>query len=454
LRLLLEKWPFFLLTAAFCVVTLWSQNGTGAVQSESNFPFAARIEDAVISYAEYLWQTVWPLNLAVFYPANGTEFQLLPKAVAMAVGLAVVSWAVWQARRAHPYLLVGWLWFLGTLVPVIGLVKVGAAVRADRYTYIPLIGIFVATAFGARAFIRRVRLKAPWPAVVACGVLGACCVLTERQLGYWQDSVTLFSHALAVTRENDIAHSNLGVALDKRGLRKEALVQYQAAARVAPTSSNAHNNLGNWYYESGDTKRAMAEYREALRLSPGSADARINLGNADASLGRYNEALTNYIDARRLNPRDPTTPYLVGRTLLQEGRSMDAMPFFRQSLRMDPNNPRVLAFLAQVLASDEDPKVRDGYAAYLMAQKASHLAGGSNPVMLDALGMAYAELGRFADAQSAARDALRLARRFDTNDVAILSSHLKLYENHQAVRQSFAGKPASQPGGIIRPGAD
>ena len=205
-------------------------------------------------------------KLAVLYPLP--HHLLRTQFFAATVFLIVVSCWVWQTRHTRPYLLVGWLWFLGTLVPVIGLVQVGGAALADRYTYLPSIGLFLAVAFGFRELAARFQLPKSAVAAAAVFILGGCLLATEHQLRFWRDSEALFRHALAVTRNNDIAHVNLGVALEQQGRYAEALAEYREAAKLAPGRYQTHNNLGNLLDKMGRPDEALAEYREAVRLKP------------------------------------------------------------------------------------------------------------------------------------------------------------------------------------------
>jgi Tfp pilus assembly protein PilF len=443
--LVLEKIPFFALAAASCVITFLAQHGGGAVASLEKVPLHYRLENVPVAYAGYLLKMIWPARLAIFYPLNAVsrlEF------AAAAAAMVVISGLVWRARRSCPYWLVGWLWFLGTLVPVIGLVQVGGAALADRYTYFPSIGIFLAVALGVRDGAERFQISKPIVGAVAGLALAACLVLTHRQLNFWQDDITLFRHAIAVTKNNDTAHLNLGFALEKAGLKNEALAEYRAALKLDPDRAETHNNLANLLDDTSHPDEALAEYQEALRINPNHVASHNNYGTLLVELGRFDEAMQQYADAARLDPADWHPPYLTGKALLKAGRDPEAISYFRQAVRLDPNNPHVLTYLAQVLASDENPQVRDGRAAYSLASKANDLTGGVQPAMLDALAMAYAELGRFSDAQQAAQDAVKLATTYDmTNDTAVIGQRLLLYQNSQPFRQSFlfTNPPANEP---------
>jgi len=438
-QLIMEKWPFFLLTAASCVMTFsaQSQRGDNAVISLANVSLSYRLCNALMSYGRYLLKVIWPTDLAVFYPMSDRVVQVRVLALVSAMILVALSWIVWRTRRSCPYVLVGWLWYLGALVPVIGLVQVGGAALADRYSYIPSIGLFIAAAFGLRDLVYRDRFF-KIPAAAAAGlILAGCVALTENQLRYWRDSLTLFGHAVAVTRYNDIAQINLGVALEQEGKGDEALAEYRKAERLAPTRFQVHNNLGNLLDSMGKPGEALAEYREAVRLKPDLPLLHDGLGIVLTELGRFSEAMNEFTNAARLDPTYPWPHFEMGKTLLKQGRDSEALGQFHEALRIDSDNFRILAYTAHVLAADENPEIRDGNAALLLAAKANALTGGAQPFVLDAVGMACAETGDFNDAQDVAQKALDLARARKLKNLDGLQQRLQLYKNHQPWRESF-----------------
>ena len=351
-RLVLEKWPFFLLAAASCVVTflVQSQRSGDAVASLELVPLHYRFCNALVSYGLYLLKMVWPVGLAVFYPLPEHLTWLLMAATASAVVLAIISSFVWRAGRAHAYLPVGWLWFLGTLVPVIGLVQVGSAALADRYTYFPLIGVFIAVTFGICDLADRFQLPKKAIATAAALILATCLILTENQLRYWHDSETLFAHALAVTKNNHVAHVNLGVALEQKGELNEALAEYRAAEQLAPELYHIHNNLGNLLDNLGHPNKALIEYRWAVLLNPSLPSLHNGEGMILAELGRFDEALRQFKEATRLDPTYPWGHFETGKMRLKQGRDAEAIDEFRAALRIDPNNFQILAYTAYVLA--------------------------------------------------------------------------------------------------------
>ncbi len=447
-NLILEKIPFFALSAASCVITFLFQHHGGAVVSLKIVPLDFRLENVPVAYTEYLLKMIWPAQLAVFYPLHPLSQVEVAASVAV---VAVISWLAWSLRRSCPYWLVGWLWFLGTLVPVIGLVQVGSAEIADRYTYFPAIGIFLATALFVRDGVERLQISKPIVGVIAGLVMAACLALTHRQLNFWQDDITLFRHAIAVTmatKDNDTAHVNLGFALEKAGRKTEALDEYRAALNLDSSRAETHNDYANLLDDTGHPDKALAEFQEALRINPNHVASHNNYGTLLVELGRFDEAMKQYADAARLDPSDWHPPYLTGKVLLKQGRDAEAIPYFRKAVQMDPNNPHVLTYLAQVLASDEKSEVRDGNAALAMAARANDLTGGIQPAMLDALAMAYAETGQFKEAQQAAADAVKLATAYGmTNDLPLIQERLQLYQNNQPFRQSFlfTNTPVSAP---------
>jgi len=438
-RLALEKWPFFLLAAASCVVTflVQSQRSGAAVASLELVPLHYRFCNALASYGLYLLKTVWPVRLAVFYPLPEHLTWLLMAATASAIVLVIISGVVWRAGRAHAYLPVGWLWFLGTLVPVIGLVQVGSAALADRYTYFPLIGVFIAVTFGLCDLAGRFQFPPKAIATAAALILATCLMLTENQLRYWRDSETLFAHALAVTQNNFVAHANLGVALEQKDKLNEALAEYRAAEQLAPELYHVHNNLGNLLDNWGHPKEALIEYRWAVLLNPGLPSLHNGAGMVLVELKRYDEALRQFEEASRLDPAFPWAHFAIGKMRLKQGRDAEAIDEFRAALRIDPDNFQILAYTARVLAADENPQIRDGRTALVLAVKAKVLTGEAQPYVLAVLGMACAETGDFTNALEVTQRALDLARAAQMKKLEPLQQQLQLYKNHQPWRESF-----------------
>jgi protein O-mannosyl-transferase len=439
-RLLIEKIPFFLLVVVSCIMTFLAQRNM-AVASLELVPISFRLENVPVAYVAYLSKLFWPSNLAVIYPMP-SNFQLPPIKVALTVFVLIfVSVAIWLNRKRAPYLPVGWLWFLGALVPVIGLVQVGAQAFADRYTYFPAIGLFLMVAYGARDLACRYQISKVVVAVLGILILTACVARTNDQLRYWQDSEVLFRHALAVTKDNYIAHINLGVALELEGKYDEAIAENRAAEALAPNRYQIHNNLGNSFDHQGKPVEALAEYREAIRLNPRLPELHNNLGITLNELDRYDEALVEFTNAAQLNPAYPWAHFEMAMALLKQGRNAEAAAELHEALVRDPEDLHILTVSAHVLASIPDPQVRDGKTALALATKANELTEGSQVTVLNALGMAQAENGDFTNAIVVTQMALDLADAAHSEKLSTLQNQLhqelELYRNHQPWRESF-----------------
>ena len=370
-RLVLEKFPLFALSAASAVITMLAQQTGGAVRSTTEFSFGVRLANATYAYAMYLWKMIWPTHLAPLYPHPGGSLSAWQVLLA-AIILAIITALVWKFRSGR-YLLVGWFFFLGTLVPVIGLVQVGEAAMADRYAYIPLIGIFVMAAFGLSDLAER----KGWgllPAIpVAAVALIALSFATHRQIGYWQSNEELWSHALAVTSNNFVAEDNLGGALILEGREEEAHAHFEAAARINPKDPMSHSNLGTYYethnqmrdavkeYEAavdmtsdpgmlaatyanlgvayrglGDDERAQASYKQALKYNPNQFNAWLGLGLLAQRQGKFVEAITNLSRSVEIQPT--ARGYLaLGNALQQSGRTLEALTAYEQATKIAPS---------------------------------------------------------------------------------------------------------------------
>jgi tetratricopeptide (TPR) repeat protein len=438
LRLVLEKWPFFLLTIISCVVTFLVQRHGEAVMTFQQLPLPLRVGNALIAYERYLGKTFWPSGLAILYPLPN-HLSWIRAMAATAIGLlGGISWLIWRIHRPCPYLLVGWLWFLGTLVPVIGLVQVGSAAMADRYTYFPLVGVFIAVTFGVCDLASRFQFPKAVIAAAAALTLALCLILTENQLRYWHDSESLFAHTLAVTTEdNHNAQINYGVALEQKGRLTEALVQYRELARMAPDNVEACYNTGNLLDKMGRPEEALPELLKAVQLKPKLPSLHDTLGAVLVELGRFDEAVNQFTEAERLDPAYPAAHFDMGKGLLKQGRDSGAIDEFQTALRLDPDNFQILAYTAHVLAAHENPQIRNGKTALVLAARANALTGSAQPFVLDALGMACAETGDFTNALEVTQRAFDLATAAKMKKLEPLQQRLQLYRNHQPWRESF-----------------
>jgi tetratricopeptide (TPR) repeat protein len=477
--LFVEKLPLFALAAGASLMTLFAQQGV--VNAVEQQPFLHRLANALLAYVIYLRQTFWPADLAVFYPYQPGEASLW-LAVSAALLLGTLSVACLGAARRWPYLAVGWLWFLGMLVPVIGLVQVGTHAHADRYTYLPLVGLFLLLSWGGADLLARCRCPKEIAATIAVLLLGACTLCTWRQVGFWHDSATLWRHALAVTANNYLAHDNLGAFLWKRGERDEAFAQYTEAVHINPNFADAHYNLSVALAARGQVDQAIEEVREAVRLKPRHAPAHHNLGAA--LLGRgvaLDEAAEHFAAAVAIDPAYASAYHNLGivrwqQGLLEEataffrraselrpdvpryhcslafalaelGRQEEALAHYQRALRQDPGWPEAFSRAAWMLATHPDAKARNGASALLLARQVCGAPGCRRPQTLDVLAVALAENGRFEEAAQTVQEAIGLARAEGQLDfVAELEQRLRLYEARQPFRQerdAGMGRPNS-----------
>jgi tetratricopeptide (TPR) repeat protein len=330
--LVAEKLPLFLLAALSSGVTFVVQKQGGAVSG--SIPFPDRVANALVSYCRYLGKLFWPADLAALYP--GVNHWPMAVVAAGAVLLAVLSVVATALRRSHPFVLVGWLWFLGTLVPVIGLVQVGQQSMADRYSYLPSIGILLVLVWGAHELSCGWRHQRVAAIAIAVSTGLVCAGLTRQQLGYWKDSETLFRRTLGVTENNYIAHTSLGAALDAKGQNDEAFSQYQEAIRLKPDYALAHNNLGTALVKKGQADEAINQFREALRLKPDSAETYYNLGTTLAERGQSNEAISQFQAAIRLKPDYADAHYYLGNELAKQGQVAEAIRQYKAAIRWNP----------------------------------------------------------------------------------------------------------------------
>ncbi len=333
-RLVWEKIPFFALSATTVVATLLATKAGGTLRSLEVFPLKIRIANALVSYISYMIKMIWPFRLAVYYP-HPEAFPIWQIGGAGLL-LLVVSVILVRAAGKRPYLVVGWLWYLVALLPVIGLVQAGSQAMADRYTYIPLVGLFVLIAWAVPSLMEGWRYQRVVLAISTTILLLGLTVATMLQVRYWQNSITLFQHALKVTSGNHFAHNNLGVALAQDGRLDEAIYHYFQALRIKPGTADVHNNLGNALAAQGSVDRAVDHYYQALEIDSNNAKAYNNLGNLLANQGKAEEAINHYKEALRLEPDYVEAHYNLGTALAEQGRTEEAIGHLTAALRLMP----------------------------------------------------------------------------------------------------------------------
>lgn len=332
-RAVVEKLPLLALAGVSAVVTYLVQRAGGAVEAGNVFSWSARLANAVVSYVVYLRQVFWPVGLAVFYPHPGDGLSA-DAALGTLAFLALVTVALARGWRARPELVVGWLWFLGTLVPVIGLVQVGQQARADRYTYLPLVGVAIVVAWGLCGPLARI--GRPAPAIAGGAALAALALLAAVQVRVWRDSVTLFEHALRVTGENAVARLNLGIALLDRGRLAEAEVHLSDAVRLHPGSAEGRGALAEVRARQGRAQDARAEFTAALRLDPGLSRVHNGYGRFLAEQGEPGQAMVHLREAVALDPAYAEPYNNLGAIRLAQGAAAEAIEYFRKAVALEP----------------------------------------------------------------------------------------------------------------------
>ncbi|MGP8198118.1 MAG: tetratricopeptide repeat protein [Limisphaerales bacterium] len=392
LGLVLEKLPLLALSAASCVVTLLAQHK--AIQLSEAFSLPLRLANAMTACMVYLGQMVWPSGLAVLYPYPHSGLPAWKVALAgmLLAGLSALAWA---QRRRQPWMLVGWLWYLLMLLPVAGLIQVGNQAYADRYTYLPQIGLYIALTWLAGALAAKRQGARVALAFFMSALLAALMICAWKQTAYWKDSETLWRHTLACTTDNYTARFSLANALSRQadGM-DEAISQYQQALQIKPDFPEAHLNLGNALFKEGRTDEAISQYQLALQFQPDSADTHVDLGNALVQQNKLDEAISQY----------------------------------QRALQIDPTHPGGLNNLAWLMAASPQASLRNGSKAVELARKASAATGGNDPFVLHTLAAALAEAGRFSEAVETAQRALQLAGAQSNSELAAqLQLETKLY---------------------------
>src|SRR6266550_6201801 len=444
-RLLLEKIPLLVLSAGACVITfLLQKRATGAIPP---LPFFWRVQNAVASYMIYIWDTLWPTRLAVFYPHPNNTLAIWEVVLAIGFLLAITAAAI-VFRSKRPYLFTGWFWYLVMLVPVIGLVQVGEQGHADRYTYLPHIGLFLLVVWLAADVIgvRRSRLQFAVAAAVALAIIAALGWRAFIQTSNWRNSETLWTHALAVTPDNDVAHNNLGYLCAHRGELDKAISHFESAARIRSAKRDAHYDLGSAFVQmnladdlarKGRSDEAMVHYEEAIRLQPNYADAYYNRGSVLFAKGRTDEAIADWEKTLQIQPDDADAHTGLGNALLRKGSLHEAIAQYEKALALAPEDPHSRNNVAWVLATASDASIRDGARAVGFAQEAVQLSGGREPRFLRTLAAAYAESSRFSEALAVAQQAVMIATMQEKTDVKNrLEKDLVLYRGRLPLREN------------------
>jgi tetratricopeptide (TPR) repeat protein len=413
-KVVLEKIPFFVLSAISAALTMFFQKG--AATANAGIALMPRIENAITSYLRYLGKFFWPTKLSILYPHPATAYAAAERwagwQIVLGVLVLLVISVVCVARlRRRPYLAVGWFWYVGMMVPVIGLVQVGEQAMADRYTYLPLIGLTIALVWWIADLLQGRKSSKVGLAVATGAAVLSCVVLTHRQLSYWQNTVTLFQHAVHVNAQNPPAEFSLGVGLERQGRIEEAMIHYRRALELNPADDQSHYNVGQLLRKQGQWQEAAAEYEAVLHSNPNHVEALLNLAGV--------------------------LPHL--------GRAAEATALYEAALRISPESIEGLNNLAWLLAANASAELRNGARAVELAERACQLTRFNQAALVGTLAAAYAEAGRFSDAVAMAEKACALATQ--EGKQALLEKNGELLELYRA------GKPYhdnAEPDGVKR----
>ena len=439
--LILEKTPLFVLSAISSVITFMIQIRSS--ESLAQLPLAWRVENALVTYVTYIGQMFWPVDLAVFYPHPDDRLAFWQIALA-AILLVAVTWSFLGIRKRHPYLIVGWLWYVIMLAPVIGIIEVGLQGHADRYTYLPQVGLYIAITWLAADI--SVSNPAQKRILGTVGVISvtALTVCSWKQTTYWKNSESLWTHTLAVTKDNDVALTNLGNYFMQQGRLDDAVASLQRALDVRSASENQHYSLslaiihatmGEALARIGRLDDALDHLRQAVELRPDFPDAHYNLGAVIFRKGDLDGAIAEWQSALALHPNDPGTNTGLANAFVQKGLFREAVPHYKIALKADPDSPLALNNLAWVMSAGPDDSVRNGTAAVELALRLNQVTNRSNPGFIRTLAAAYAEAGQFDKAAETAQTASNLAESQGQPELARkIDEETNLYRDHRPFR--------------------
>ncbi len=396
-----EKIPFFVLSLGSSVVTYMVQRQGGSMASSDALAFSDRAANALTSYGTYIWKSLVPTDLAIFYPYPDAGVPMRELVLAVVV-LAVLTIIVWRERVRAPYLIVGWLWFLGTLVPVIGLVQVGLQAMADRYMYLPIIGLSIMAAWGVPALVRQVKIYPQIPGAAFTLIVVGMILGTRAQVPYWRDSSTLFEHAVEVTSGNHLALNNLGAALADSGNHEGAVRRIREALRLRPDEILIHKNLARSLAALGEFPEALEQYTWILTHDPSDPVLQARAADILADLGKTNEAVGHYLEAIRLDPADAFSHCRLGELYAQEGKFEEARNECGIALKLKQTNSKAHDVLG--IIAGKQGKLDEAVKEFLEAIRCDS----SNADAYNDFGILYNRMGNGDEAMRMYESAVRV----------------------------------------------
>jgi len=453
-RLVIEKIPLLGLSLVSSIVTLSLQLHSPALVGQ--LPFAWRVQNAVVSAVCYILQTFWPVNLAVFYPHPDDRLSVWQVVLAAAF-LIAVTWTAFAARKTRPYLVVGWLWYLIMLLPVIGIIEVGLQGHADRYTYLPTVGLYIGPTWFIVDLSTSLSHRRKILTATAALVVIVLSFDAWKQTTYWRNSETLWVHALAVTSENEVANTNLGMVLSDRGQFDDGLSHLRTALAIRSRSHHRYydlrvaiilDDIGEVLFRKGQLDEAISYFRQSLELKPEYPYSRYNLGTTLFRKGDVDGAIAEWQKVLSVQRGDPETLTNVANAFVLKGAVREGVEHYEKALDSDPENARALNNLAWILSTAPDESVRDGIKAVALAKKATRISN-NDPLFIRTLAAAYAEAGQFDAAVESGSRASEKADAENQHDLALqIQDETNLYRQHLPLRDPSL---TTTPGTLRRP---
>jgi protein O-mannosyl-transferase len=433
---LLEKIPFFIMAGASSIITMLAHRDLGMLSEAGAVPKSLQWANVFLSYVKYVANTIIPTNLAAFYPFPRTiDAHTLAVCIVLLAGITAM--AVVQ-RYKRPYFLVGWLWFIGVLVPAIGVVHVGIQAMADRFAYVPIIGLFLCAVWSATDLLNRRQVPASVRTALATIIIAGLVAISWRQIGYWKNDYSLFERARTVTRNNYMAYTAVGGVLLKQGQWAQAMEYFRIAREMEPTFADVYFSIGVAMSQKGQVAEAITNLEEAVRLKPFYPEAQLNLALMLQTAGQLEQSIAIYEQLLRVQPRSDQAHLGIGNALMTRGRVNEALDHLHEAIRLNPQSSAAMARLAWILATHPDPNIRDGSQAVRLAEQSCNMSGYSHTESLITLSAAYAENAQFSPAVHIADQALRSAHlKHETHLIPMIENLRNLYQTEQPHRESL-----------------